>query len=492
MTYPDGRHAERPTGSAQPYLQDRQRWPGEPDQPNWPDGAGRPARPGESGQRGWTAEPDQRGWNTESGRPSGGGWLDGPPRPGSADGLGSPDRLGRPDRLGGDDRLGGGPDRPGRADRPGGTDQQTRPGGTDQQTRPGGMDPQTRPGGMDPQTRPGGMDQQTRSGAPDQYGRLHEPDRQGGWLGEWERSSRPAEAETDRQQWPGQPGTEPDPWFPRQRPPADVPAGAYPDNDWLSPPRTGWDQHTQAAPPVEPRDAPSQPASFTAGEEAGLPALLRGRALDRLIAVNASHASHAADKVRTKDDLCEHAIALFSFDLTDKTFPLSTATRLSLSDDGNTSLIDMLTSLANVAEHKVAQAAEHGRRWDPRIPLTGLVNRSEPLSPDMVYLGIGVSTLDTPEMSWRSMKGTVDRFSGLHLRGQGYLYLDDATAGHFVRAAQLGSQTGQHEIMANNMLFSHYSWKRRPDLMEHANQRTYLIWEQIRRLHQALKSATAQ
>jgi hypothetical protein len=484
MTYPDGRHAERPTGSAQPYLQDRQRWPGEPDRPNWPDEAGRPARPGEPDRQGWTGEPDRRGWNGEpdqrgwngvpdqqgwngapdqqgwngesdqrawngeSDRPSAGAWLDGPARPDGSDGLGGPDRLGRTDRPG------GGPDRPGGADRTGATGQQSRLGG------------------------------------PDQHGRLHEPDRQGGWLGEWERSSRPAE--TDRQQWGGQPGAEPDPWFPRQRPPVDVPAGAYPDNDWLSPPRTGWDQHTQATPAPEPRDAPSQPASFTAGEEAGLPALLRGKALDRLIAVNASHASHAADKVRTKDDLCEHAIALFSFDLTDKSYPLSTATRLSLSDDGNSSLVDMLTSLANVAEHKVAQAAEHGRRWDPRIPLTGLVNRSEPLSEDMVYLGIGVSTLDTPETPWRSMKGGVDRFSGLHLRGQGYLYLDDRTAGHFVRAAQLGSQTGEHEIMANNMLFSHYSWKRRPDLMEHANQRTYLIWEQIRRLHLALKAATAQ
>jgi hypothetical protein len=298
------------------------------------------------------------------------------------------------------------------------------------------------------------------------------------------------DAEQQQQQprpGPGGPGQ--DPWFPRQRPPSDVPQGAYPDTDWLSPPRTppapaGW------APPEE-REASSQPVSFTAGEEVGLPALLRGRALDRLIAVNASHASHAADKVRTKDDLCEHAIALFSFDLTDKTFPLSTATRLSLSDDGNTNLVEMLSSLANVAEYKVAQAAEHGRRWDPRIPLTGLVNRSEELPPDMVYLGIGVSTLDTPEMAWRSMKGTVDRFSGLHLRGQGYLYLDDGTAAQFVRAAQLSPQSGQHEISASNMLFSHYSWKRRPDLLEHANQRTHLIWEQIRRLHQALKIATA-
>jgi len=218
---------------------------------------------------------------------------------------------------------------------------------------------------------------------------------------------------------------------------------------------------------------------------------LRGRALDRLISDNASHASHAADKIRTKDDLCEHAIALFSFDLTDKMYPLSTATRLSLSDDGNSNLVDMLSSLANVAEYKVAQAVEHGRRWDPRIPLTGLVNRSEDLTSDMVYLGIGVSTLDTPEMSWRSMKGGVERFSGLHLRGQGYLYLDDNTAAHFVRAAQLGSRVGQHEIMASAMLYSHYNWKRRPDLLEHADQRTHLVWEQIRRLHRALMTATA-
>lgn len=376
MTYPDGRHAERPIGTAQPYVQERQPWPADDDRPPW---AEEPVRPQ------WTDRPGPSGWLPEPAPPA-------------------------------------------------------DVAGTEQPTR-----------GPSPDHRGWNAETSRRRW-------LDEPDRRGG---------RPVEE---------------DPWFPRQPPPADAPPPTdTPTDDWALP--GDWGSPEQ-------REAPFQPASFTAGEEAGLPALLRGRALDRLVAVNASHASHAADKVRTKDDLCEHAIALFSFDLTDKTFPLSTATRLSLSDDGNSNLVEMLSSLATVAEYKVSQAVEHGHRWDPRIPLTGLVNRSEDLPPSLVYLGIGVSTLDTPEMAWRSRKGSVDRFSGLHLRGQGYLYLDDGTAAQFVRAAQLGAQSGEHEVEANTMLLSHHAWKRRPDLLENADQRTKLIWERIRRLHRALKTAT--
>ena len=221
-------------------------------------------------------------------------------------------------------------------------------------------------------------------------------------------------------------------------------------------------------------------------------ALLRGRMLERLISVNASHAGHAADRVRTKDDLCEHALALFSVDPEDRVWTISTATRLSLSDSGNAGLVEMLTGLVKVAEQKLNEAGEHGRRWDPRTPLTGLVNRCEELRRSMVYVGLGISTLDTPEMPWRRMKGSVDRYGGLHLRGQGYLYLDDDTAVHFVRAAQLGGQTGQHQITASKVIQTQYPWRRDSDMIENAEQRSFQIWDQLRRLNQLFVTATSR
>jgi hypothetical protein len=240
-------------------------------------------------------------------------------------------------------------------------------------------------------------------------------------------------------------------------------------------------------------DTPPEPPRVPGPESAAgpdLPALLRGRVVDRLLSINASHAGHAADNIRSKDDLCEHAVALFSVDSADGSHTLSTATRLSLSDSSNAHLLDVLTSLNRVVEQKLAEAAELGRPWDPRTPLTGLVNRSETLHRSMTYIGVGISTLDTPEQPWRQMKTSIDRHSGLHLRGQGYLYLSDGTTVHFVRAAQLGGRSGQHQITADRVIHSQYQYRRNSDMLAYANQRTFLVWEQLRRLHQLLATAT--
>jgi hypothetical protein len=323
-----------------------------------------------------------------------------------------------------------------------------------------------------------------------------------GWLGQPDPADprTPAQPEQrfvappGRQQYGAGPGSQHAAWSP---PPPPANWEQPRPSAWAQPRPVNWEQPTGGQPFWAAPNQPTEPPPVARPEaprtpEQDLPALLRGRVVDRLISVNASHAGHAADNVRTKDDLCEHAIALFSADPTDQSITISTATRLSLSDSDNANLADVLTSLTRVVEQKLAEAGEQGRPWDPRTPLTGLVNRSEDLRRSMVYVGVGVSTLDTPEQPWRQMKNSVDRRDGLQLRGQGYLYLADGTTVHFVRAAQLGNQTGQHQITTNRMLHSQYQYKRNGDMLAYANQRIFLVWEQLSRLHQLLTTATHQ
>ncbi|NMO54549.1 hypothetical protein HH310_25620 [Actinoplanes sp. TBRC 11911] len=222
--------------------------------------------------------------------------------------------------------------------------------------------------------------------------------------------------------------------------------------------------------------------------------ILRGRFVDRLVSVNAAHAGHAADLIRTKDDVCEHALVLFSANpAVDRSHETSIATRLSLSDTENADIVDWLGDLTRVVEQKVAEPVVLGRRWDPRTPFTGLVSRTEELTSDMVYMGVGVSTLDTPEQSWRQMKRGVERYSGLRMRGQGYLLLDDDTTVHLIRAPQTGPQTGRHQITANQPIETQYGhWTRQHDMIRYADERTARIWDRLQRLHRLLQAATAR
>jgi hypothetical protein len=250
-------------------------------------------------------------------------------------------------------------------------------------------------------------------------------------------------------------------------------------------------RHTLRQPPPGSFGEPPPPVPLPRTSRSSI---LRGRFADRLVSVNAAHAGHAADLIRTKDDVCEHALVLFSANpAVDRSHEMSIATRLSLSDTENADIVDWLTDLCRVVERKLVESPATGRHWDPRTPFTGLVSRAEELTPAMVYMGVGVSTLDTPEQSWRLMKRGVERYSGLRMRGQGYLLLDDATTVHLIRAPQTGPQTGRHQITANQPIETQYGhWARQHDMVTRAGERTARIWDRIHRLHRLLQAATSR
>jgi len=231
-------------------------------------------------------------------------------------------------------------------------------------------------------------------------------------------------------------------------------------------------------------------------DDAGYPPRARGALVDRFITVNATHATYAADRVGTRDDLCEHGLVLLSIDLSDTAYPVSVATRLALSDEHNEDLDAVLASLTRFVAEQTAEARKSRRSYDPRTPVLGapaVVGYSQPLSPSMSYVGVGVSTLDTPEQPWRQMKGSVEKNSGLHLRGQGYLYLADGTIVHFVRSAQVGWHAGRHTSSSNRLVHSGLHRVGRDYAMRYqADQRTSRIWQGLQSFHEVLQAATTR
>jgi hypothetical protein len=295
------------------------------------------------------------------------------------------------------------------------------------------------------------------------------------------------------------------PGWPESRPTWAEPGRAYPGQQpsWPDPgpargeTQPGWQPPYQgaaefqreyvAAPAWEPAaPPPAEPAHRSEGQP--ISSTMRGQIVDRMIRINTSHALQAADRLGTKLAVGPHCLALFSIDNVPGRYQrLSTATRLILDGEDAENLPDLLRDLTARAREKIAEAKAAGRHWEARTPLTGLVLRSEDFSADTPFIGLGISTLDTPEIPWSLAKQSVTGADGLHLRGQGMIYLHDGTAVHVVRRAQMAS--GQHEITASRRVDSQYPSRRDEHLIERAAHQGDQSWELMRRLHEVLLTA---
>jgi hypothetical protein len=246
----------------------------------------------------------------------------------------------------------------------------------------------------------------------------------------------------------------------------------------------------QPAPPHRParhyRPAHSAGTRQKAPEPDGVPAAVRGRTLERALQVNAAHARNAADRLGGRDALGEHALILFSADFTVRPFRLSTATRLDYERSGGESLPELLASLADHAAAQLRDATRSGRRWDPRTPLEGIVLRSDPVTTGTDYVGLAVSTLDTPRRAWHRAKRHVTSADGLNLPGQGFIYLNDGTGMHFLRSPQMGSRAEPHKILSNRPVHSVHRPRIDHDLLTDAPTETAPIWTALQKLHTVL------
>ena len=308
--------------------------------------------------------------------------------------------------------------------------------------------------------------------------------------------ARPAQAQA-HQGWPDAQPSWPDP---RPSRPDPGPGWQEPGPSWQepAPSRTeapqGWQPPYQGAAEFQ-RQYPQEPPGWEPlanpeprPEAEPISSTIRGQVVDRMIRINTSHALQAADRLGTKLAVGPHCLALFSIDTIPGRYQrLSTATRLILDGEDAESLPDLLRDLTARAREKISEAHAKGRRWEPRTPLTGLVLRSEEFSEGTAYLGLGVSTLDTPEIPWSKARQSVTGADGLHLRGQGLIYLHDGTAVHIIRRAQMAS--GQHEITASRRVDSQYPSRRDEHLIERAKHHGDESWELMRHLHEVLLTA---
>ena len=124
-----------------------------------------------------------------------------------------------------------------------------------------------------------------------------------------------------------------------------------------------------------------------------------------------------------------------------------------------------------------AAALAHGLLWDPRAPLSGLAPTSQdPLTVDTCYLGVAVTTLDTPITRWADAKDSWRRardpdtglpVTAFAVPGTAFAVLEDGTAIHTDRIPQTGRQPRTHTAVSNAVIkrdpgrltdFDHQPW----------------------------------
>lgn len=164
---------------------------------------------------------------------------------------------------------------------------------------------------------------------------------------------------------------------------------------------------------------------------------IRDQVIERLWRFNARHGALVWDR-RWSDPIAAHGLAFFYVQVASPKplrYELRTATRLFLAGPEAETLPATLFEMIKRA--KVNRGAEH---WDPR---THMANRFEPMQANAVYVGLGVSTLDTHKGAWSSVVNTVT--SPLNIGGIGYVVMDDGTRIRMDRR-------GEDEFLALNLL----------------------------------------
>lgn len=287
---------------------------------------------------------------------------------------------------------------------------------------------------------------------------------------------------------------------PHPVPPADFPGHLPPGygaasapGGYRRPPET-----TSAAHPA----APAPPSAQWTDADDDPPEAHRWAYLRRQVAVrckraNTGHVVEADQRFGQRDALGPHAVLIF-FTSGAPAEPhgcrLHTAHRLFLSSPESDDLPRLLADLTKVAEHNVVRAASAGRRWHPLGPDGSMVNGGDMTLPDgAVYLGVGVSTLDSDQGRWyqvarslRDVSASGRYLSAFDLKGRCYALLTDGSALHIDRDPH--ARLGDDGIRCNKTLD--------PDRITHYNPHTHLteegddatrdVWRQLTALHHTL------
>jgi hypothetical protein len=166
--------------------------------------------------------------------------------------------------------------------------------------------------------------------------------------------------------------------------------------------------------PHQPQPQPQQPAMPLYEVTADI----RVEVVSRLRRQSVRHSQFAWERRRT-DPLSPNALAFFFAEPNRPSYEaLRTATRVFLDDAEAADLPKLLFALARQAYDGFAQTPG----FDPR---THMSNRCDPMSNEAVFIGVGVSTLNTPNGQWSEVQR---RAGGLFdLPGRCYARLCDGT-----------------------------------------------------------------
>ncbi len=244
-------------------------------------------------------------------------------------------------------------------------------------------------------------------------------------------------------------------------------------------------------PPARQQAAPSPYAAPVERDEGAVTwAELRNQVVDRLRRMNGFHCVAAFDRMRGTDALAPHGIAVFYAERTTggiHRVSLRTATRLFLAGADAADLPALLHDLTVAATVKIEKARANNLQWDPRDRNVGMVNRSEEMGPDAGYIGLGISTLDMPDMTWAEAAPAA--LTGLDLPGRGLALLSDGTTMLVERRPHRAFS--EHGIWSSHSLDvrpgqSTRLWNRATNLVENSDAPTRHVWHRLHELHQVL------
>ncbi len=148
--------------------------------------------------------------------------------------------------------------------------------------------------------------------------------------------------------------------------------------------------------------APTSHAQAVNPEREAAEADLRNQVVDRLRKMNALHGQHAWER-RNRDPIGPHGLAFFysvAVPSQPVRYQLATATRMFLDGGEVENLPRLLYQL-----HGIGSEFLRSGGFDPRAQMA---DRVEPMPRDARYIGLGVSSLDTPTGTWREARQTAD------------------------------------------------------------------------------------
>ncbi|MEO3780956.1 hypothetical protein ABGB16_29975 [Micromonospora sp. B11E3] len=202
---------------------------------------------------------------------------------------------------------------------------------------------------------------------------------------------------------------------------------------------------------------------------------------------NTSHMTAADQAFGRRDAVSPHAVMLFftSGSLAEPYgYQLYTATRMWPQSPDSDDLPRLLGDLVEVAADNIAAL---GRAWSPLGPRGSMVNGGDMTLPaGAVYVGAGVSTLDSDRGRWYEVAATLREataagryMSAFNLKGQCYAALVDGTAMHIDRDphARLGD-TGIHcnKTLDPDRITYHNPYS---NLTEQGDDETRAVWRQL-------------